>query len=99
MALECGTFCFGRISCVGAVYLDRRSGTLAVVVVGTVVCFAVDLDRFASASIGEFVAHRASGAFLEASAACLVCIGSVFAGDVDITFGAELILIVDTFDC
>ena len=61
--------------------------------------FAVNLDLFASASIGEAVGHGASDTFLETSTAGFICTGGIFTGYINLTFGTELIFVVDTFDC
>lgn len=98
-ALECITFGVTGSLSIGTIYLDRGSCAFAVVIIGTVVCFTVNLDFFAAASVGEAVGHGISDTFLETSTACLIGIGSIFTGYIDLTFGAELIFVVDTLNC
>ena len=62
-------------------------------------CFTVDLDLFTSTAAGTAVCHRISAALTETAAACLICSGSIFSGNVDVTFGTELFLIVHTGSC
>ena len=85
--------------CIRAVYLNGGCCTFAVIIIGTVVGFAVNLDFFTSAAVCKAVCHGAAAAFLETSTACLIGIGSIFTGYIDLTFGAELIFVVDTFNC
>ena len=98
-ALECIAFGVAGSLGIGAVYLDRRGGTFAVIVIGTIVGFTVNLDLFAATAVSEAVGHGSSDTFLKASAAGFACIGSIFTGYVDLSFGTELIFVVDTFDC
>ena len=84
---------------VGAVYLDGRSGTFAVIIIGTVVGFAVNLDFFAATAIGEAVCHGTFRTLLKTAAACLAGRSSIFAGDINLTLGTELLFVVNTFDC
>ena len=98
-ALECVTFCIAGSFRIGTVYLNRGGSTFTVIIIGTVVGLAVNLDSFAAASIGEAVGHGISHTFLETSAACLICTRSILSGYVNLTFGTKLIFVVDTFDC
>lgn len=98
-ALECIAFSIAGSLRIGAVDLDGRGSTFAVIIISAVMGFTVNLDFFTAAAIGEAVGHGTSDTFLEASAAGFTCIGSIFAGYVDLAFGTELIFVVDTFDC
>ena len=42
------TFCITAAMCIITGYIDGSSGTFAVLIVGTVVCFAVDVNGFTS---------------------------------------------------
>ena len=99
VALEGVTLGFLRRMCTGTVYLDRRGCTLAIIIIGTVVGFTVDLNPVTSTSAGIAVCHGTSGTFFETAAACFICSGSIFSGNVDVTFGTELFLIVHTGSC
>lgn len=44
------TFCFLAGAGIGATYINGGGGTFTVLVVGTVVCLAVDVDGFTSTS-------------------------------------------------
>ena len=86
MTLEGITFRVAGSFGVGAVYLNRRGGTFAVIVIGTVVSFAVDLDFFTSVAVCKVVCHRAAAAFLETSTACLVCVCGIFTCYINLAF-------------
>ena len=79
-------------------YVDRSSSAFAVLIVGAVVCFAVNLDRVASTAICEAV-HGTTATLTEAAAAGFICTGGTFAHDVDLAFGAELVFVVKTGCC
>ena len=64
MTLEGITFRVAGSFGIGAVYLNRRGGTFAVIVIGTVVSFAVNLDFFTSVAVCKVVCHGAAAAFL-----------------------------------
>ena len=98
-ALEGITLSIAGCLCIGTIYLDRGSSTFAVIIIGTVVSFAVNLNLFTSTAICETVSHGTSGTLLKTSAACFICTCSVLACYIDFTFGTELIFVVDTFDC
>ena len=61
--------------------------------------FTVNLDFFAAAAAAKAVSHGISDPFLKTSTACLICIGGILTGYIDLSFGAELLLIVGTFNC
>ena len=44
------TFCLLAGVCIGTAYINGGGGTFTVLVVGTVVCLAVDVDGFTSTS-------------------------------------------------
>ena len=99
MALEGVASCIGRCMCIGAVYLNGGCCTFAVIVIGTVVGFAVDLDFVAAAAVCIAVFHGTVGSLAETAAACLICRSSIFACHVNITFLTELFFVVNTGHC
>ena len=49
-AAESITFCITAAMCIITGYIDGSCGTFAVLIVGTVVCFAVNVNGFTSAA-------------------------------------------------
>ena len=72
MALEGVTSCIGRCMCIRAVYLNGGCCTFAVIIIGTVMGFAVDLDFVAATVICIAVFHGTAGSLSETAAACLI---------------------------
>ena len=99
MALESIALCVTGFMGVGTVYLNGRSRAFAVIIIGTVVGFAVNLDFFAAASIRKAVCHRIFRAFLKTATACLVCRSGIFTDNINTAFGTEFFFVVNTFDC
>ena len=93
-AFECIAFCITATMGIISGYVDRSSSAFAVLIVGAVVCFAVDVDRFTSAS-GIYCVH-CSPVFLvtEAFAGCIICIAGFGSIYIDGTFGAEGVFVV-----
>ena len=93
-AAESITFCITAAMRIGTGYIDGSCGAFAVLIVGAVVCFAVDVDRFTSAS-GIYCVH-CSPVFLvtEAFAGCIICIAGFGSIYIDGTFGAEGVFVV-----
>ena len=67
LTLEGVTFCFRACFCTVSCHIDGGSSTFAVLVIGTVVGFAINLDGFASAMVVSAV-HSTLTFFAEASA-------------------------------
>jgi len=99
MALESVTSCIGRCMCIGAVYLNGGCCTFAVVIIGTVVGFAVNLDFVAAAAICVAVFHGTVGSLSETATACFISTVCVVTGDLDITARTEFVVVVNTFCC
>ena len=58
----------------------------SLIIIGTVVCFTVDLDLcHIHSRLAQLSCHRISAALTETAAACFICSGSIFAGHVDVT--------------
>ena len=72
MALEGVTSCIGRGMCIGAVYLNGGCCTFAVIIIGTVVGFAVDLDFVAATVICIAVFHGTAGSLKDLFEGCLI---------------------------
>ena len=72
---------------------------MTVFVIGTLLCLAVDIDLLASALFRGRVCDGTGTLFPEASAACLVRVTGLGAGDFDPASGAELIFVLYTGCC
>lgn len=93
---ESAAFGIVAIAGTGAVNIDGCCHALAVIIVGALMRFAVNLDFFAAAVLHSGVFHSTVIPFAEASAACLVSVLCFVADDLNIASGAELVLIVKT---
>ena len=91
----CFVAAVGTASC----YINGGGGTVAFVVVGAFLRFAVDVDLFAAAVCGIAVLCSYRCPVAKTSAACLISAVCVVTGDLDITAGTEFVVIVDTFCC
>lgn len=69
---------------------------MAVLVIGALLCLAVDIDLFTAALFRGRVCDGTGSLFPEASAAGLVCVAGFRTGDFDPAPGAELIFVVYT---
>ena len=81
--------------CIGAVYLNGGCCTFAVVIIGTVVGFAVNLDGLTSTAVFGTV-HGTLALFPEASAGCFFRTFCTVTHDVDFPSGTKHIFIVST---
>jgi len=67
--LECAAFCFLAVFSIFSAYLNGSRCTLAVVIVGTVMCLAVNLNSFASTTGSIIILRGRIASFPEAAAA------------------------------
>ena len=98
MALESIALCVTGFMGVGTVYLNGRSRAFAVIIIGTVVGFAVNLDGLTSTAVFGTV-HGTLAFFPEASAGCFFRTFCTVTHDVDFPSGTKHIFIVSTGCC
>ena len=79
--------------------VNGRGSTAAVFIVGAFLCFAVNVDLFASAGFHGTVCYRCFIAVTEAAAAGFICNTGLRAGYFDLSSGTELVFVVNTGDC
>ena len=91
---KCGTFCIAAAVRVVTIYINGGGGTFAVLVVGAVVGFAVDVDGFTAAAGVYGICGRSfvlTAKTLTGSIVCIACLGAFY---IDGTFGTEGIPVV-----
>lgn len=100
-ALAAESIALGITAAVGIVagYIDGSSGTFAVLIVGTVVCLAVDVDGFTSTAGIRGVFYRTFLLVTETLTGGVICITCICAFHIDGTFGTERIFVVVTVVC
>ena len=96
--LEGAAFGFAALFGTASVYINGGGGTFTLVVVGTVVGFAVNLDGLAAAAVFGAV-HGTLASFPEAAAGCLFCVSCAFTHHINFPSGTEHVLIVGTGSC
>ena len=98
LTLEGAAFGLAALFCAASVYINGGGGTFTLVVVGTVVGFAVDLDGLTAAAAFGAV-HGTLASFPEAAAGCFLSIFCAFAHHINFSSGTEHVFIVSTGSC
>lgn len=91
---KCIAFCIAAAVCIITGYINGGGGTFTMFVVGTVVCFAVDVDGFASASGIHGVFCRTFILTSKTFTGSIVCVTGFCTFYIDGAFGTERILVV-----
>ena len=87
-------FCITAAMCIITGYIDGSCGTFAVLIVGTVVCFAVNVNGFTSAA---GICSICCGTFFliaEAFTGGIICITCICALYINGSFGTERIFVI-----
>lgn len=98
-AAESITFCITAAMCIVTGYIDGSCGAFAVLIVGAVVCFAVDVNGLAPTAGICGIFYSALFLVTEAFTGGVVCITSICTFDTDGSPGAERIFVIAAVVC
>ena len=93
------TFCITAAMCIITGYIDGSCGTFAVLIVGTVVCFAVDVNGFTSTTGISSICCRIFFLIAETFTGGIICITCICAFHINGTFGTERIFVIVAVVC
>lgn len=93
------TFCITAAMCIITGYIDGSCGTFAVLIVGTVVCFAVDVNGFTSTTGISSICCRIFFLIAETFTGGIICITCICAFHINGTFGTERIFVIIAVVC
>ena len=93
------TFCITAAMCIITGYIDGSCGTFAVLIVGTVVCFAVDVNGFTPTAGISSIFYRTFFLSTKAFTGGIICITCICSFNIDGSPGTERILVIVAVVC
>ena len=98
-AAESITFCITAAMCIVTGYIDGSCGAFAVLIVGAVVCFAVDVNGLTPTAGICGIFYSTLFLVTEAFTGGIICITCICAFHINGTFGTERIFVIVAVVC